>query len=162
MASMLHVRLVLIAVACAPVSACETLPTIVPVRSELRNDPERVLLGGASIQLETSLWRDFQPIAPADGRPLVAVLRITTVNGDAISATIHADSVWVLNGDQAWAAAPVEEQPRGSDAAFFEVVAREGPKWGPGIEVDVVVRLRDAAGQRALVQARRQLVRRTD
>jgi hypothetical protein len=41
-------------------------------------------------------------------------------------------------------------------------VARDGPKWGPGIEVDVVIRLRDAAGRHVLLQAREQLVHRTD
>jgi len=56
----------------------------------------------------------------------------------------------------------VEEQPRGAGAAAFAVVARNGPKWGPGVEVDVVVRLRDAAGHGVLLQAPGQLIGRTD
>jgi hypothetical protein len=44
----------------------------------------------------------------------------------------------------------------------LEVFAEGGPKWGPGIEVDVVVRLRDAAGKSWYLKARRQPIHRTD
>jgi hypothetical protein len=159
---MIRFRAGFIAIACIVTGACDQLPTLVPASSEFRNAPEEVSLGGASIQLDTYLWRDFQPIAPPDGKPLVAALRIHTVDGGSISATLHADSVWILSGDLAWAAALVEERPRESGASFFDVVAREGPKWGPGIDVDVVVGLRDAAGHRVLLQARRQPIHRTD
>src|SRR5438552_2287407 len=53
-------------------------------------------------------------------------------------------------------------RPRGTGPSFFEVVARDGPKWGPGIAVDVVVRLRDGAGHEVLLQARAQWINRTD
>jgi len=122
--------------------------------------PPLVTVDGVSFRLDTFLWRDFMPISPPDGKPLVAVLRILTTDGSSIPASVAADSVWVYNGSEVWATAVVEEQPRNN--SYFEVVAREGPKWGPGIEVDVVVRLRDGAGHRFLLQARRQLISRTD
>jgi len=159
-------RLLLTGIAWALASACGNDglldPTLVPVTSELRNAPQEVPAGGVTVHLETYLWRDFQPIAPPDGQPLIAVLRVKTVDGASIPAALRADSVWILNGDLAWAAAVREEWPREADPSFFEVVARDGPKWGPGIEVDVVVRLRDAAGHSILLQARAQLIHRTD
>ncbi len=159
-------RLLLTGIAWALASACSNDglfdPTLVPVTSELRNAPEEVPAEGVTVRLETYLWRDFQPIAPPDGQPLIAVLRVKTVDGASIPAALRADSVWILNGDLAWAAAVREEWSREADPPFFEVVGRDGPKWGPGIEVDVVIRLRDAAGHAILLQARAQLINRTD
>lgn len=124
--------------------------------------PHIVAIAGATLRVDASLWRDFQPISPPDGKPLAAILTVTTIDGSPIPGGLTADSAWIHNGGLVWGAALVEEQPRGAGASFFEVVARNGPKWGPGIAVDVVIQLRDAAGQRALLQAPRQLIARTD
>ena len=153
--------------ACALAVACSTdhalgPPTTTPVPPPIRNAPAEVSLAGVALRLETYLWRDFQPTSPVDGKPLVAVLRVRSVTGTAISATIHADSAWIINGDLAWATAVVDEQGRASGASFFEVVARDGPKWGPGIQVDVVVRLHDSAGHDVLLRAPNQWINRTD
>jgi len=137
-------------------------PALVPITSDLRKAPQQTTLGGVTLQLETYLWRDFQPITPPDGEPLIAVLRVHSIDGASIPAALQADSAWIINGDLAWATAVREERSRGADPSFFEVVGRDGPKWGPGIEVDVVVRLRDGAGRQVLLQARGQLINRTD
>ena len=136
-------------------------PTLVPVSPELRSAPAQLLFGGATVHLDTYLWRDFQPITPPDGKPLIASLRVVSVGGAAIPTTLQADSAWIVNGDVAWASAVVQEQPR-SDPSSFQVVAREGPKWGPGIDVDVVLQLRDATGQAFLLGASGQLMHRTE
>lgn len=159
--------IVLAGIACALASACTSEaaigpPMLVPVSSDVRSAPQEAVIADVTVRLETYLWRDYQPISPPDGQPLIAVLRIETVDGAAIPASLQADSAWILNGELAWATAVREEWPRGPVASFFEVAARNGPKWGPGIEVDVVVRLRDAAGQILLLQARAQLIHRTD
>ena len=164
---MVHRLLVPAGVVWALASACASEgvlgpPALVPVTSALRDAPEEISLGGATVHLGTYLWRDFQPITPPDGKPLIAVLRVTSVDATAIPATLQADSAWVLNTDLAWAAAVREEQPRGASPSFFEVVARGGPKWGPGIYVDVVVRLHDDAGRQVLLQARGQFINRTE
>jgi len=137
-------------------------PTVVTPYAELRNAPEVALLDGAAVRLETYAWRDFMPISPPDGKPLLVLIRIRRVDGPVVPSALKADSVWVVKGDLAWAAGVQEEQPRGPDWSFFEAMARNGPKWGPGDTVDVVVRLRGAGGQRALVQVRDQVIRRTD
>ena len=162
-----HRGLVLTALAWTLASACASdgsvgPPSLVPLTSELHNAPQQTTLAGVTLQLETYLWRDYQPIAPPDGEPLIAVLRVKSVDGASIPAALQADSAWVINGDLVWATAVREERPRGTDPSFFEVVARDGPKWGPGIAVDVVVRLRDGAGHEVLLQARAQWINRTD
>src|SRR5204862_1647212 len=160
-----HLGLLLTALARTLASACASdcsvgPPSLVP--SELHNAPQQTTLAGVTLQLETYLWRDYQPIAPPDGEPLIAVLRVKSVDGATIPAALQADSAWVINGNLVWATSVREERPRGTDPTFFEVVARDGPKWGPGIAVDVVVRLRDGAGHQVLLQARAQWINRTD
>lgn len=76
--------------------------------------------------------------------------------------TFQADSAGVTNGANVWAAPVAEESARTPGAPYFDVLARNGPKWGPGIEVDVAVRLHDAAGRSVLLRARRQPITRTD
>jgi len=137
--------------ACVLVGACA---------SERVLAPRFVTIEGARVGVHAFLWRDFQPTSPPDGKPLVAILRIQTTDDTPIPSTLTADSVWVYDGANVWAAPVVEEQPR--EATYFEVVARNGPKWGPGILVDVVVRLRDSGGHLVLIQASRQLIARTD
>src|SRR5437667_8892798 len=146
-----HRRLVLTALARTLASACASDGPAgplspVPLTSELHTAPQQTTLAGVTLQLETYLWRDYQPIAPPDGEPLIAVLRVKSVDGTSVPAALQADSAWIINGDLAWATAVGEERSRGADASFFEVVARDGPKSGPGIEAAVVARLRDGAG----------------
>lgn len=138
----------LIAAACGD---AQTAPT--PVPSDLATAPTRVTLAGASLHLDASLWRDFMPVAPPDGRPLNAVLRVRTEDGSSVPATVRADMAWVLNGRDVWQTVPREEQPRSTTSPAYELVAREGPKWGPGVSVDVVVRMRESGGRDVLLRA---------
>src|SRR2546423_6207506 len=95
--------------------------------SDLTTAPTSVSLEGESFTLETSLWRDFQPIAPPDGKPLVALLRIKTADGSDVPATVRADMMWVFNGMQSWSAVPEEQRPRQQTSPVYELVARDGP-----------------------------------
>jgi len=123
-------------------------------------------LAGFTYRLETYLWRDFAPgpDVGSSGRPLIAVARVA-VNGEtaAFPAAVTVDRLWVINADEIWETAPREEQPRGSlNARTIEVVGRDGPRWGPGITVDVVVRLRGPGGATTLLRAAGQPINRTD
>ena len=122
--------------------------------------PRLVTIDGSPYRVEASLNRDFMPLAPPDGSPLTLGIRVFTVDSSVIPATLTADSAWVYKGSAVWRTAVVEGHPR--NTAYFDVGAGGGPKWGPGIEVDVVVRLRDAAGHGFLLQAPRQLITRSD
>lgn len=128
------------------------------LNTNLAAAPTSVVLAGKTLILATSLWRDFQPIAPPDGKPLVALLEVKTDDRSAVPATIRADIVWVIYGTQVWSGVPQEERPRLETVPVYEVVARDGPKWGPGVAVDVVVRLRDMNGRALLLRATDQLI----
>ena len=135
--------------------------------AELRQVPmTSAKLAGFTYRLDTYLWRDFMPgpDASANGRPLIALARVT-VNDDtaAFPAAVTVDRMWVVNGDDVWESLPREEQPRGSaKVETIEVVSRDGPRWGPGITVDVVVRLRGPGGTTTLLRAAAQPINRTD
>ena len=121
-----------------------------PLPSDLAAAPTKVVLAGKTLVLDASLWRDFMPISRPDGKPLAAVLQVRADDGSAVPATVVVDMAWVLNGAEAWSTLPREERPRNETAPIYELVARDGPKWGPGITVAVVVRLHDQSGRDAL------------
>lgn len=135
----------------AACSDAQTAPS--PLPSDLVAAPTRVSLAGKSLLLDASLWRDFMPIAPPDGHPLMGVLRVQTDDGTGVPATVTVDMAWVLNGADVWRAVPREERARAATAPAYEVVLRDGPKWAPGVHVDVVVRLRDPNGRETLLRA---------
>lgn len=150
-----------LATVCILLAGCNEPPTIGLEPGEAANAPTRIQLDGRELTLEAYLWRDFMPVAPPNGQPLVAVLRVRTANGTQFPAGVTADLVSVLYDGQVWAAPAVQEHP-GTQPNVLEVVARDGPKWGPHVYVDVVVRLRDAGGQTHLLRAPNQLIGRTD
>jgi hypothetical protein len=125
---------------------------------ELRAASEKVTLGGVTMSLEAHLWRDFMPISPPDGKPLLAVLFIRAADGSPMVADVRADAAWVVYGDLVWACSEVERQNWGERGRF---ALRGGPKWGPGVAVDVIVRVRDDKGRAALVVSRGRPIERT-
>lgn len=144
-------------------SGCGSSNPVMPLpASELRSVPVSATADGKDLVLTPYLWRDFMPAAPPDGQPLVAVLRIGPSDGSAVPPTIRADAAWVVFGEQVWAAPVREDRFASPDPVYYEAVIRNGPKWGPGVTVDVVVRLRDSAGRAVLLRAANQAISRTD
>ncbi|HKO45847.1 MAG TPA: hypothetical protein VJU84_21400 [Pyrinomonadaceae bacterium] len=146
----------------------ETVPT--PI-SELRKAPSKVVLDGRSLTLSADLWRDFLPgiSSGPDGRPMMAVFKVATSDKKPFPTGVRIERVWVLFGEQVWDPGEFDKDPSHGkdswtcpDTPVCEVSARNGPKWGPNIYVDVVVRLVDKEGRRHLLQATRQYVQRTD
>ena len=128
-----------------------TSPTEVPT-SRLSSAPTRIVVDGKTLTLAAFLGRDFMPISPPDGQPLGGTLRIQTDDGSPVPATVTADTSWVIYNTEVWSTT-VEQWPRESSAPNYQVVVRNGPKWGPNVTVDVVVRLRDSAGSVFLLRA---------
>ncbi|GAC1515706.1 MAG: hypothetical protein NVS1B4_07310 [Gemmatimonadaceae bacterium] len=147
--------------AAAALIACGGRSPMAPVEIQtLRSAPAIATIAGQPLHLETSLWRDFQPVAPPAGKPLTGVFRVATSAGGTLPADLQVTSAWVVLGDQVWAATTVEERARTSQR--LEVVVRGGPQWGPGVTVDVIVELRGPGGATMLLGARGQNIDRTD
>ena len=114
--------------------------------------PERVEIDGREYSLAASLWRDFQPIAPPNGQPMAAVLKVSPSDMMPLPTDLVIDHLWVLNGKKQWSAAA--EPPAGqSSVSNLDQTVRGGPKWETGILVDVVVRLRQGKQTWLLRQA---------
>ena len=129
---------------------------------ELGAAPSLVTIDGKVLSLETYMWRDFMPMAPPAGRALVAILRVRTDDGSAIPDGLRMPAAWIVNDRQVWGTFLEDEQPEPHPDDALELVARNGPKWGPHIEVDVVVRIQESNGALHLLRAAGQPIDRTD
>ena len=141
------------------VPGCEESPSA-PSASDLRQAPESVAVGGKMLRLTTEIWRDFMPISPPDGKPMVARLVVSTSDASPFPSGVGVERTWLFLGDQTWETADLQPESQQPGAPSLAVVARAGPKWGPGVTIDVVVRLKDSQTT-YLLQAREQPIKAT-
>ena len=108
--------------------------------------------------------RDFQPATPPDGKPLIALIRVIAIDLLPFPSTLDANRLWVINGQEVWEKEFSDEEiPTDPNRKHqLEKIARNGPKWGPGIYVDVVVRIIDYKNKTYLLKASNQYIGRTD
>ena len=138
------------------VAGCGTACTCCcPAPASPASAPERVQIDGREYTLTANAWRDFQPVAPPNGQPLITMVKVSAADAAPIPADLSVERVWVLNGKNQWSATP---EP---GTTGLETAVRNGPKWGPGIRVDVVVRLKQGK-QTWLVRAAGVDIKRTD
>ena len=128
---------------------------------DLRAAPDTIVVDGRRLFLETYLWRDFMPISPPDGKPLTAIVYVTAVDAAPLPPAVSVDALWVVHADQVWTSW-LQDDPSEPRADRIAKVARQGPKWGPGVYVDVIVRVFDAAHHAFLLRASQQYIGRTD
>jgi len=136
------------------------MPSIVSFQ-DLQTAPEKIEINGTEYTLETYLQRDFMPVCPPDGRPLVALVKVKAPGETAISSKIDATRLWVVKGVEIWETELASwEGPTIGDT--LKKVGGGGPKWEPGISVDVVVRIIDLkSGRSYLLKASNQAIHRT-
>jgi hypothetical protein len=151
---MLSLALVIVA-GCGTACRCCRRTSAAPASA-----PERVEIDGREYTLSANAWRDFQPVAPPDGQPLVVVVKVAAADRTPVPANISVDRVWVLNGTEQWTAKP-EKTIQEQAVSHLETSIRGGPKWGPGIKVDVVVQLKQGK-QMWLIRAPGVDIKRTD
>lgn len=125
--------------------------------------PDTLEIGNQSLVLSTNMWRDFQPISPPEGRPLIIIAYIETADSSDISSSIIADAVYIVYNNQVWKSFFSDEEPSPGELRPFRIVriARDGPKWGPDIYIDVIVRL-TFDNDDFLLRASEQYIGRTD
>lgn len=128
----------------------------------LLSAPEESEVQGRTYVLETYMWRDFMPISPPDGKPLIAIIRVCTKDSTQLPAELEIDRLWVIKGKDVWETRFSGQGTR-PNPFTLERVAREGPKWGPNVKVDVVAGLvHEAEDMIYLLKASDQLIFRTD
>jgi len=127
----------------------------------LKAVPSDVSMAGATVRISTYLWRDFMPGCPPGGRPLIAAVTATADPPSPVLPSIQAVRLVLVHGSTLWVTRVVEEHDWARNDSQFEVIAREGPKWGPEVLVDAVLEIRGGDGHSYLVRAGEQLIHRT-
>ncbi|MBU0713207.1 hypothetical protein KKA87_14995 [bacterium] len=130
----------------------------------LSDIPDTLNIGNTSIILKTYMWRDFQPISPANGKPLIAIFRIITIDSTNLPEGIKADAAWIICKEGIWDTYFSDEEPAEYEIQPYQLyeIARDGPKFGPNIYVDVVVRIIDNMDIEYFLKAENQYIGRTD
>ncbi len=136
-----------------------SVPSDVPIY-RLYAAPDRIYIQSRVLYLTTYMWRDFQPISPPSGRPLVGLVYITATDADPLPTTLSVDMVWIIYGNEIWKSGFSDEERPSDEAQPNQLVGvfRDGPKWGPHVMVDVVVRVTDGNGKSYLLRAPNQWI----
>ncbi|WP_445723928.1 MULTISPECIES: hypothetical protein [Bacteroidota] len=108
----------------------------------LNSSTEQVTIEGTTLELHAYLWRDFMPISPPDGKNLISINWLVDVDSIAIPTNILLSEQYVINGDSLWSTSYTNEI-RETQPYLVERVSRDGPKWGPNIEVTVIAKVID-------------------
>ncbi len=129
----------------------------------LINAPEKIEIDGRGYSLEAALWRDFMPVTPPEGSPLMAAVKIIASDTLEFPAELNANHLWVIKGTQEIWETEFTGENKGGEKNVLEKSASNGPKWEIGIEVDVVTRLVNVrTGKNYLLRASKQKITRTD
>lgn len=161
--SLLIVGIALFVSGCSLFGDDSSSPEELPVQT-LRAAPTQVTIDGKNLSLDTFMWRDFQPVAPPDGEPLRAIFYITTKDSSAVPEGLDAVAAWVVHKENVWSTHFTGEDPPPNERQPYQLyeVARDGPKFGPEVRVDAVVRLKERSGETHLLRAENQFIKRTE
>ena len=148
----------------------QTKPDLSVSIKDLRNAPTVVVIDNRSLHLSAYPWRDLAPVTGvADGRPLMVAVKVASADKQPLPSGIRMDRAWVLFGEETWEVSNLKGRRAGqdqdkdswincSDSPQCETTLRDGPKWGPDVYVDVVVRFIDSQGKAYFLQAPKQYV----
>lgn len=126
--------------------------------AELRLSPENIAIGNNNLILATYLYRDFMPIAEENGSKMICINKLTEVDSIPILGTIILKKQYLIRDNEIWTADYIEI--RKNTVFITEGVVRDGPKWGPNIEVDVVCEFENS-GTIYRILAKSQLIKKT-
>jgi len=111
--------------------------------NQLKSSPEKIVIAGKELTLDTHLWSDFMPIAEENENPLTGVIKFMGQSGDVLSNTISISKVYVVNNNEIWMCDFFETRIIEPDV--FEVVVSKESNWETDIDVDVICEFKDKA-----------------
>jgi hypothetical protein len=151
---------ILTATVIASQMACDSEQVVGPSADELIDTPLSAVVDGKDMVLSSTIFRSFAPGTPANGGPLTATLVVSFTDGSFVPTTLVLDSVWVVSGNHVWTTttnAVFMENPPNTE---LKALVLDGPKWGPDIFVDVILRIVDTGGTPHRVRAANQVISR--
>lgn len=99
-------------------------------------------IGNRKYILKAALWRDFMPISPPNGRPMIAINRLISADSSAIPSNIQLVKQYVILNDSIWIS-DYENASNQTNEFTIERTSINGPKWGPNVGVDVIAKVTD-------------------
>ena len=90
----------------------------------LGSTPETLVVGTQAFFLDCYLWRDFQPVSPPDGKPMIASIRLTEADSLPIEVNVRMTHLWVMYGAQRWSTSFTNEERPPTPDYQQEKVAR--------------------------------------
>jgi len=86
---------------------------------------DTIMIDSHNYFLETYLWRDFQPISPPNGKPLISINWLVRADSNAIPDNIKMKLQYVVYGDSVWIADYIndlrEVRPRATHKIFIRL-----------------------------------------
>jgi hypothetical protein len=151
----------LVAVIVAVLAPSRAIAQIASVTSTSALPVRDTTSGDAELLLESHLWRNFQPSTGGTDTSLHLLLRVRARDRVAVPHGLRVRRIIVTRDSETWQlSSPRTEQV--GETGVIEVMARGGPAWTPGANVEVTVELHDARGRARRLLARAQLIRRLD
>ena len=148
---------VLVFLLCLILLTCTDYPI-----DDLLAAPETIEIDGREFFMEAAIWRDFQPICPPDGNPMVAIIWVVAADSQQFPSSVDFDYLWVINDEyDVWATDVYPRMPTLGDYYKLEKAAHDGPKWDVEpypVLVDAIVRVKDGAGNEYLLRAADQII----
>ena len=106
---------------------------------ELRAAPDTLVVNGAKIMAQASVWRDFMPTTPAtpNGSELRGAIDLVPLDPTFQASTPSKLFVWILHGSEVWIGTLTHEGVGSSGGQRYTFGG--GPRWDTGSRVDVIV-----------------------
>ena len=104
---------------------------------------DTLTIGSNSFVLDAYLWRDFQPISPPDGKPMISINWLINTDMVKIPDNISMVKQYVFYENDVWET-DYEETSSPMPEYKLERISRNGPKWDPNIYVDVISQIHDS------------------
>ncbi len=141
-------------------ASCQNPVTPTFHAEDLLAAPLVVEINGSQFTLETFVYRDFMPGDDAGGSPLIAVAFLTAVDGQPFPAEVDGTRIWVIKGSEVWETNFADESRPRDQAHLYQLqkIARGGPKWDVGAQVEVIVRVTVSTGSPLLLRAPKQVI----
>ena len=129
-----------------------------------KNSVDTLIVGSSSFILDACLWRDFMPVCPPDGEPMISINWLISTNLAKIPDNISMVKQYVFYDNEIWISDYENEAPTPSLPEHkMERISRNGPKWGPNIYVDVISQIHNSQNNEDYyIQRKNVYVSRTD
>lgn len=92
--------------------------------------------------LEAYLYRDFMPVSPPEGRPMVSLNCLVALDSTEIPRAINLIKQFVIYHDTIWVK-DYEKDDYDDTTRTYQLcrVSKNGPMWEPGVLVDVIAEI---------------------